>query len=478
MHRHSLPAASAPRVVGLDDWAWKKGRSYGAICVDLERHQPIDLLPDREPATIAAWLQAHPTIEVVARDRGGAFIDGVRQGAPQAIQVADRWHLLKNLGDALEQLFHHQSSVLKQVFAELDAQQDPIAPQERTVPTLDGASVSRRNKEASAEWSNRACERYREIHALHAEKIGVTTIARLLNLSRPTVYRYLQMPEPPTPSKIAVRERHVVDPWKPYLVQQWNAGCRNALLLWRDIRDNHGYTHSPRTVARFVEVLRRDSGTPRSFRAVASQSIYAVDAEQKRPLTALQAQQLWQSNPDQRSAWLERYRRALCKRHAGLAHAYTLTQRFCEMVRQREGDKLDDWLTEAHASGVAQLVGFAKGLERDYAAVKAGLTLEWSNGQTEAQVHRLKLLKRQTYGQAGFDLLRKRVLHRDPPVPVHRRNAQEHAKTGHDTATGRLLRAGSSGVNRPSERSYSRKADMSEADREPNENHEFSREVA
>ncbi len=457
MHRQPLPPPPAPRVVGLDDWAWKKGRTYGSICVDLERHQPIDLLPDREPATIAAWLQAHPTIEVVARDRGGAFIDGVRQGAPEAIQVADRWHLLKNLGDALEQLFHHQSSVLKQVFAELEAQPDTDGPQERTIPTLDGASVSQRSKASSAAWSTRAFERYHEVHTLHTQKIGVATIARLLHLSRPTVYRYLQMREPPTPSKIAVRERHVVDPWKPYLVQQWNAGCRNALLLWRDIRDNHGYTHSPRTVARFVEVLRRDSGTPRSFRTVAPQPVYAVDTEQKRPLTALQAQRLWRSDPEQRSVWLERYRLAVCERDTGLAHAYTLTQSFCEMVRERTGDKLDDWLAEVHASEVAQLIGFAKGLERDYAAVKAGLTLEWSNGQTEAQVHRLKLLKRQMYGQAGFDLLRQRVLHRDPPAPVYRHSAQEHAKAGHQTDTHKLLGEGSFVVNRPSERSFSRK---------------------
>lgn len=457
MHRHQLPPSSAPQVVGLDDWAWKKGHTYGSICVDLERHQPIDVLPDREPATIAAWLQAHPTIEVVARDRGGAFIDGIRQGAPEAIQVADRWHLLKNLGDALEQLFHHQSPVLKQVFAELEAQPTIPTSQERAIPTLDGASVSQRSKVSSAAWSHRACERYHEIHRLHAEKIGVVTIARLLNVSRPTVYRYLQMREPPTRSKIAVGERHVVEPWKPYLVQQWNAGHRNALHLWRDIRDNHGYTHSPRTVARFVEVLRRDSGTPRTFRSVAAQPLYAVDTEQKRPLTALQAQRLWKSDPEQRSTWLEEYRLALCERDTGLARAYTLTQSFCEMVRKRAGNKLDDWLADAHASEVAQLVGFAKGLERDYAAVKNGLTLKWSNGQTEAQVHRLKLLKRQTYGQAGFELLRKRVLYRDPPVPVRRRISLERVKTGDETTTGRLLSTSSFGVNQPSERSYSRK---------------------
>ncbi len=416
MHRQVLPAAPAPRVVGLDDWAWKKGRTYGAICVDLERHQPIDLLPDRDPATIAAWLQAHPSIEIVARDRGGEFIDGVRHGAPDAVHVADRWHLVKNLGDALEHLFQHHSPVLKQVFAELEAQPSAAATSERPTPTLDGTPATTRTTLASAAWSSRALERYDQIHALHAEQVEVATIARHLQLSRPTVYRYLQMCEPPKLAKSHVRERHAIDPWKPYLIERWNAGCRNALDVWRDLRDNHGYQHSPRTVARFFEVLRRDSGTYRSFRTVAAQPIYAVDTEQQRPLTARQAQRLWRSDPEQRSTWLETYRRALCAGDASLAHAYTLTQRFCTMVRERMGDKFDAWLADVRTSGIPQLVGFAKGLERDYAAVKAGLTVAWSNGQTEAQIHRLKLLKRAMYGQAGFELLRKRMLYRPPPV--------------------------------------------------------------
>ncbi len=417
IHRHPLPDTPVPRVVGIDDWAWKKGRTYGSICVDLEQHQPIDLLPDREPATIAAWLQAHPTVEVVARDRGGTLVDGVRQGAPHAVQVADRWHLLKNLGEAIEHLFHHHSPLLKQVFAELEAHQTRATTSGRPAPTLDGASHTPRTTMARAAWSGRARERYNQIHTLHAEQIDIATIARHLQLSRPTVYRYLHMCEPPQPSKVYVRERHVIDPWKPYLVQRWNAGCRNALALWRDLRENQGYPHSPRTVARFVEVLRRDSGTARTFRTVAAQPIYAVDDEQRRPLTARQAQRLWLSHPEQRSMWLEAYCRALCTRDAGLAHAYRLTQRFCKIVRERTGDELDDWLADASTSRIAQLVNFAKGLQRDYGAVKAGLTLDWSNGQTEAQVHRLKLLKRAMYGQAGFALLRKRVLYR-PPLRV------------------------------------------------------------
>jgi transposase len=230
-------------------------------------------------------------------------------------------------------------------------------------------------------------------------------------------------------------------------VQRWNAGCRNALALWRDLRDNHGYPHSPRTVARLVEVLRRDSGTARTFRSVAAQSIYAVDEEQRRPLTARQAQRLWLSRPGQRSAWLETYCRALCTRDAGLAHAYLLTQHFCMMVRERTGEKLDDWLAETSASGIAQLVNFAKGLRRDYAAVKAGLTVEWSNGQTEAQIHRLKLLKRAMVRRVTHDdIAPTRSLDKEDYLGVIgitlRRKATGKAafqKSGHGTETMRAI---------------------------------------
>lgn len=189
IHRHPLPDTPTPRVVGIDDWAWKQGRTDGAICVDLERHQPIDLLPDREPTTIAAWLHAHPTVDVVARDRGGTRIDGIGQGAPHAVQGADRWHVLKHLGEAGAHLFHHHSPLLQQVVAELEAHHTRATTSGRPAPTLDGARHTRRTTLARAAWSGRARERYHQMHTLHAEQIDSATIARHLHLSRPMVYR-------------------------------------------------------------------------------------------------------------------------------------------------------------------------------------------------------------------------------------------------------------------------------------------------
>jgi transposase len=428
MHAQPLPPMPAPRSVGLDEWAWKKGRNYGTICVDLERRQPIALLPDRSPDTVAAWLRAQPTIKVIARDRSGGYTDAATRGAPQAIQVADRWHLLKNLGDALEYFFHHHAAALKQAAQDLNAQAAAPTPDQRPVPTSDGATAQARAKAAGQARHTRAVERYQRVQDLHAKQVDVANIARQVGVSRQTVYRYLRLQQPPQPTYIHVARPHVIEPYKPYLIQRWNEGCRNALQMWRELRDQHGYTHPPRTVVRFVSELRKDSGVRRSFRSVAAAPLYMVEQERQRPITALQAVRLVVTRPEQRSAWQQAYLARLCERDPALQQAYDLAQSFVMMVRQRMGTRLDQWFVDVQASDVAELKTFAAGLQRDYAAVKNGVTMAESNGQTEAQIQRLKLLKRHMYGKAGFALLRNRVLYREQPYPVRSKAHHEQRK--------------------------------------------------
>lgn len=421
MHGLHMPDQAAPTIIGLDEWAWKKGRSYGTICVDLERHAPIDLLPDRAPDTVAAWLAAHPSIQVIARDRSGGYKDAATRGAPQARQVADRWHLLKNLGEALEYVFHQHAAALKQAGHDLAMDDAETATALRPVPPIAGTMNQRRVTVASEAQHAEVVERYEQIHALRAKRIDIANIARQVGVSRQTVYRMLRLPEPPPPAIIHVARPYVIELYKPYVLQRWNEGCRNALQIWRELRDEHGYPYASRTVSRFVGELRKDSGVPGSFRSATAAPIYTAKQECKRPLSALQAARLVTSQHEQRSPWEVSYFAKVCELDPVVAKASTLAHQFVMMVRDREAMALDAWLAAVEASEIRELRTFATGLQRDGDAVRAALTLPYSNGQTEGQIQRLKLVKRSMCGQAGFDLLRKRVLYREQPIPIQRR---------------------------------------------------------
>ena len=184
-----------PKVLGVDDWAWRRNRRYGTIIVDLERNEVVDLLPDRQAETLAEWLRQHPGIEIVARDRAGAYADGIRQGAPEAVQVSDRWHLLRNLGDAVRAVVDRHYRDLHRAAKQMDA---PIptpppekAPLEPTVRRVTAAQ--RRSQNAHA----RRHDRYEEAARLRAAGGSISAIAASLYAERKTVRRWLQAGKAP-----------------------------------------------------------------------------------------------------------------------------------------------------------------------------------------------------------------------------------------------------------------------------------------
>ncbi len=398
-----------PRVLGVDDVCFCRRRSYGAILIDLERRVPIDLLPDREAETFKKWLLAHAGVQIISRDRGGAFAEGARQGAPKAQQVADRWHVLANLSDAMQGFLLNKHSLLKSL-----PQQEGSShvPSSEPVPWHTG--MTERLEEKSRKLHQERVERYQAIHDLADKKIEVASIARQLGLSRQTVYTYLQMKQPPARTRIGRRRDVLIGPYKDYLMRRWNEGCRNAQQMYREIKER-GYTGSETAVGRFVAPLRARKGKARSFKSVEPELATMIQPEEvkkKRPATALQVAHWMTFKQDQRLDWQQTYLTHLCEADPHIAQTYELIQDFTTMLREREGERFDEWLDRVEKQGVSELQRFATGLKKDDDALKAGLTLEWSNGQTEGQVHRLKLLKRQMYGRGRFDLLRKRVLKR------------------------------------------------------------------
>jgi transposase len=232
--------------------------------------------------------------------------------------------------------------------------------------------------------------------------VPLATIARQLGISRPTVYAYLRRDTPPAP-RSPQRSRQVLQPYMPYLIRRWREGISHSRQLWREIQAL-GYTHSARTVRRFITLLRR-----------AVEAGYAP-ASQGSPYTRPQGPSARAVSfamvcpAAKRSSDAQTYLKHLCEVDMRVARADALIQAFLAMVRERRGHELEAWMAEAIHSGIEELARFARGLQDDLSAVKAGLTLQWSNGVTEGHIHRLKLVKRQGYGRAGFALLRQRVL--------------------------------------------------------------------
>jgi len=253
--------------------------------------------------------------------------------------------------------------------------------------------------------------RYQQIHDLSAKKVDVVTIARRVGVSRQCVYEYLRMQQPPERTHIPPSRQPMLEPYKDYLVRRWNEGCRNAQQAYREVKEQ-GYPGGDSNIVRFFGHLRKHFDQSGTFKQVDPATQTPVQAPPKRPPTASQVAHWITFKEEQRLDWQEKYLTQLCEADQEIRETYELITDFTTMLRERQGERLDGWLQKVETQGRVELKNFAQGVKRDYDAVKAGLTLEWSNGQTEGQVNRLKLLKRQMYGRGRFDLLRKRVLKR------------------------------------------------------------------
>jgi transposase len=385
------------RVIGVDDWAFKRGRTYGTIIVNLETHHVIDLLPDRTAETLATWLQAHPKIEIVARDRSSDYSAGICQGAPQAIQVADRWHLLLNLRQMLERYLTATHTILQAL---------PISEAYQSVLDQQRLSFMRTKTERIA--SNKSREArvalYEHIQQLRQAGASIAQLIADLDCHPVTITKYFYATSFPE-RKRRKPSKSILDAYIPYLEQRILEGCENAQQLWREIQQQ-GYPGTNKQVSKWVQ-MKRTTVSPKTPHA--HQYHLPDQASQARLPSCKQIAWLLVRDP----AFLLLEDRELLshiQQSSQLADVYIHAQNFVSMVRHRRVEQLDDWLIHSDNLAVYQVQTFAKGLRQDYAAIHAALSFAWSNGQTEGQVNRLKFIKRQMYGRAKFDLLRIRVL--------------------------------------------------------------------
>ena len=398
----ALPVVS---VLGVDDWAWHKGRRYGTILCDLERHRPVDLLPERSAADLSNWLTAHPGVHVISRDRGSYYMQGATSGAPQATQVADRFHLLCNLREALVRALERYRPEMKNASQAAGAcQPQPPQPIVAVMPALAApVATPTRAQLAKAASRSRRLERYEQVVGLHQQGIPMREIARRMEMHRGTVRRFLRAGQFPERALRKYAKR--TDRFADYLRQRWEEGCHNAVRLAKELVEQ-AFQGSYSAVRRRVAAWR-EPGSPHTRGPKPA----LKEQSPPQPPSPNQAGWLLMENPEDRSAEENEFVDALWQQCPQLKNGTEMAQEFARLVHDRRADLLEGWMERTHGAEVPhELAVFADGLLQDHEAVKAALTLEWSNGQVEGQINRLKMIKRQMYGRAGFDLLRQRVL--------------------------------------------------------------------
>jgi transposase len=386
------------RSLGVDDWAWRKGQNYGTILVDLERHRVADLLPGRSADELADWLLQHPTVSVISRDRSGLYAEGAQLGAPNATQVADRFHLVLNLSTAIERALEERSSQLRlpAESASVDVQQsDAILPSK---PTLQETRKQQRRRDR--------VERYERVVQLYRQGHSQRSISEMMGIERKTVRRWLRSGHFPE-RKEPVRKPAKVHEFSNYLKRRWDEGCHNATALFQEIR-RQGYRGQRSMVAQFVSAWRKRGHLSRSDRP--------------RRIAPRHATVLATKSPDRLSDEQQLLFNRLSMGCPELRWMRTLALDFRAALTSNDADQMRWWIHSTKQCGIGSLVRFAFGLQKDLPAVLAAVETPWSNGQVEGQINRLKTIKRQMYGRAGFDLLRARVLpfHQVPTIAAQR----------------------------------------------------------
>jgi transposase len=378
------------RVVAVDDFALRKREQYATIIVDLETRRPIEVLRGREAGPLAQWLSQHPEIEFVCRDRARAYAEAASVGAPQARQVADRWHLWHNLAEAVEKTVSSHYGCIKSAYADLPCD-DQLQPRTPAVTLPDRhLDVRGRDRKLVA----RTTDRYLAVQELVAQGRSLKGISRDLSLDYYSVRRYARASSLDELLAKAVHRVSLLDDYKPYLFQRVTDGCGNALQLFREIHAQ-GYRGSSSTVGLYVRLLKQGAVAPPPPRAVPRPrkvtSQIMTNPDSLRPDDTLDLKQI----------------RAACPElNAAVGHV----RAFAIMMRHLRADQLPDWMHNVRQDDLPSLRQFADGLRYDQDAVTAGLSLPWSSGQAEGHNCRVKLIKRQGYGRANFDLLRKRIL--------------------------------------------------------------------
>ena len=433
------------RILGIDDFAIRRGDRYATILVNLETGKPLDLLADRTAEAVFPWLSKHQEIDVVSRDRASAYADAVKRALPHATQVADRYHLIQNLREHLQRFLDRKRTCLPEIEdiplkavsssgpgsgGSLTDQTGTIVsagrsqaertdqPEAQGEPELPPALVGQEIELACLTYADRKKKisrdkryaRYEHILTLYRAGMSGRAIARELHMSRRIVQRYLSsdgFPERAPGSGRRAFGKSKLDPYRVYLRERWNAGSHSGSLLFSEIKER-GYTGSESLLRQLLGEWRTE--LPPTRRQGQLRKPRLCSQPRKRRLSSRGAAFLMILSPSKLTK-VQQQQIEQITLNEELRTVYLLSQEFVTLLKERQAEALDAWLKRAKESRVRELSSFVNGIRRDYAAVRAACCLSWSNGTTEGHVNRLKFLKRQMFGRAHLDLLRVKVLH-------------------------------------------------------------------
>lgn len=404
-HRYQPPVVAASHI-SVDDFAFRRGHTYGTIIVDLSSNKPIELLCERSVESLMAYLEAHPEVRVVARDRDPRYAEAISMAAPNAMVIVDRWHLLRNLTDAFVRLVaNHSSDWRKTLQTHLDEQHADAL---EKVAADDGSNslpldrprrisiITPRQQQKTAADHERRQHLIDQAHELRSQGWPKAKIARHLHLDPGTVTSYLKLDTPPDHARRRPTPS-LLDEHLPFLQRRWREGCRNASQLTRELTEL-GYQGTRRTVTRYVRHWRTDNEDEPDDIAMIGAPIAILAQPNKL------AWNLLKDEPDPNT-------QQLLECVSDAEHQANLARAGLNAIRHHDIDSWNAWCRIILQQPNSPLKRFVTGLKTDYQAVINALTQPFSNGPTEGNVNRLKLIKRTMYGRASFHLLRNKVLY-------------------------------------------------------------------
>jgi transposase len=419
----ALPETEVPKAVGVDDFALRRGKTYGTMVVDLSTRRPIALLSGRTAQTLSRWLEAHPGVAYISRDRSSEYMRGADEGAPQAQQILDRWHLFKNVREVVQRIVSRAHATLTQRQKDSGMTIRARSRRKRSSSEIAASQVARLRRQA---W-------YEEVVELYRQGESIAAIARELHMSPITVRKFVYAGAFPERSAHKRRQSYLLTPYLPYLQQRVAQGCENASELWKEIcqlgftqgykvvnswlREDLGKSGRPSTEEEkakhqsFMEKVAAEPGlVPASSESVLEASVPLLTGKVVEPVgSPRHLTWLLLRDPSSLNAQEQSTLTFIRETH-DINVTYGLAQRFFTMVRERQADQLDDWLEACEKSGIPDLQTFSEGLRREYSALKGALTFSYSNGPVEGQINKLKYIKRSMYGRGSFEVLRQKVL--------------------------------------------------------------------